>query len=1244
MAAELPRPGVEVIQEIRQATPTIVRPTLVPFVCGPAKEVIEVTLADGTLNAESKQGVYSQLPKTISQTAFPSPRGNILEVDVEESTIKVFLLDGGALRELERDPGEAFLVAWNKSTKAAIRTKPITGAGLALDGKAMVIAIDVTARLNASKDVAIVFAGATVGANLTAEEVRDQINAAVGEDVASLIADGSDFRVQIASLAYGARSSVTIRAGGSANSLLAFTAAIEYRVEGSGFRGQDQSNNTTVTPWVEWTRGAYIETDATPTTVTSTTFPAITGSTAAFGLIDHDSVFANSAASALVFTGGGSIDLKTGDQFYADGALPSGASIKKVEASRFKLGTLNPILSVISNGKVISAVYDDANVNTLFSAAPFSPKYAWFRARNLKANAAATAAVATGATSGVSATQAIIESGAVTVPASLSGLTLIFGITVDGVELDDETFTFSAPPFASVAAIAAAITAAFSGVLVAADNGGNLTIATVKTGQLQALTLRSTSTALAALNFPTGSDISDVGTDVEFVDTAAVLTTVADIVFPLTLGGAGETLLIKKSTDGGTTYPTTVTHTFSTAGPFANIAALVAELTSGSSWGGAGPAAVGLAISNVGNKVVIKSVALGSLIGLQVDGTSTSIGSGASDIRYTASQLDVGEDEITGLQFRFQLNDRAKTYEAVLTSNSLLDAVDAINAAVGFPVATAGGDAEEQLVLTSTLKGAASKIRILVDTAGLQASRAFGFGSTETIALGTGRPDPDLQLDISGSAVLGAEILRSPITGTPFNPGDADTHIQYTGLRKDVSPSALSPGILNLSDVNTLQNVLNPINANNPLGLGVFFMMINAPNLNCTALGVDETSAAAPEGTLTAYTKVANFLESQEVYAIAPLTHDETAQMFKAHVELMSSPAQKGERILFFCPLVPDRAVSDVVAASLNGESTATDNEFMLDVNPAAGLNSRGINTAVEIPLSEDLYLELAITTGSGQEVRRYSVKTVNSTLLTFRTTFGTTENLDGFYTTTPLTETVLNADWTLAVRGDKLVIPGSSPALPDKQLIAETVAAKATAYKQRRLYYVFPDKVKSSIGGLEAVLPGYYMCAAYVGLVAAQPPQQGFTNFPVAGFTGVVGSNDYFSVRQLNVMAAGGTFIVVQDAQGAPLSCRHQLSTNMTSIETRELSITKVVDFVSKFKRVALRNFIGTFNITQPFLDQLSTVIHGTSQFLIENSVLIGADLNNLIQSKDAPDTVLIDETLDVPYPCNYIRLTLVL
>lgn len=1247
--AQLPRPGVEVIQQFQSASPTLVTPTLVPFIAGTAKEVISVTDDDGLLNPQAKEGTYAQLPRVISQTAFPSPRSNIAEVNVEEASIEVYFNFGGTLKQLARNPGEAFLVSQNLATRAALRSEPISSSGLALDGQILILAVDIAARLNTTKDVTVTFSAATPLTLLTPAQICTQINNAVGQTVATVITglSGGQVRIEIASTIYGAGSSVTVRAGGSGNDSFGFQTGSETRVEGSGFYGEDQNNNTTRTPWIKWSSGRYLI-DGTSSSL-PTYDDSIPSSTLGAGFLTAEGVFTASAiASSTAFTGSNSLDLKVGDQFYADGVLPvSGAVIMKVETDRFKIGTVNSKLSTFdTEGTLVNAVYDAAYVSTLFAASLFGPRYAWFKARNLTGNPNATAAALTGTTTGNPAETATITSPAIpagSAPYALAGLTLDFDVTIDGVEQDTQTFTFTGGPFADLAALVAAVNAGGLTGIFAEPDVGNTKIAfsTVKEGADQALTLKSSSTALAALGFVASTSYDATGKDVEFVDVAAALLGGTQS-FPLTLGGSGETLAIQKSTDGGATYPTTVTHTFTTAGPFANIAALVAELTSGSSWGGSGPAAAGLAVSNQGNKLLIKSVATGSLIGIKIGAGSTSIGNTSSDILYTSGASDVGEENLNGQRLKFRLNTRPLTYSVLFTSNSLVDAVAAINNEVGFTVASIGGVSTDELVLTSPLAGYASYLEIIADSTTAKAIAALGFGTGNQTASGTGRPDPDLQINSSGNVVLGAEILRSTLTGIPFNSGGAETYIAYQGLRLDVSPLAKKPGLLRIGDTTTLSTVLNPINTKNPLGLGMFFQIINAPGITCTSLGVDATSAAEPYGTQLAYSRVLSFVESEEIYAMAPLTDDEVvAQMFITHAVAMAAPTQKGERIVFFNPPVPTRAVPTLLASGTSGDTTATSNEFLLDVNPTSALVAEGLDP-LSLAVSDDVYLEVTITTVSGSTLRRYNVSSVNSVLATLNVTFSASQNTDGFFTTTPLTEALTAVSWSLFVRGVPLVITGST--LPDKDAIASTVATKATQYKERRAYYVFPDTVSASIDGIDTKIPAFYACAAITGMVANFPPQQGFTNLPMTGFTGVLGSNDTYSNKQLSIMAAGGVYILIQEAQGAPLICRHQLSTNTTTIETRELSITKVVDFVAKFLRTGLRNFIGTFNVTQPFLDTLSTVIQGMLGFLSEQGVIIGADLNNLIQSKTAPDTVLVDITLDVPYPCNYIRLTLVI
>jgi len=1223
MAAELPRPGVEVVQEFQSAAPTIVRPTLVPFVTGPAKEIIDVLNTDGTLNANAKQGQYNQLPLLVSQSAFPSPRGNIAQVNVEEDSIQAFFNFGGSLLKLKRNPGESFLTDWNNASAAAIQTLPDPVGDFVVDGLTLVLAIDVPARLNTTEDVAITFAGATAGAHLTPAQIAAQINSAVGETVATVTTDN---RVQITSTKFGAISSVTVRAGGSANTALGFTVTNEYRVEGSGFRAQDQSNNTVLSPWVEWSRGGYLVNG------TATTFPAITSVTPGFGLVTAAGTFANSQAAAVTFTGNGSIQLQVGDIFYADGTTPvASAFVKKVEASRFKMGTLNARLSIFdADGNVVTPVYDDANLNTIFSSVPFAPQFAWFKAENLSVSSVPQAAAVTGTIEGTAATPAVVEgTGAPAGPFNLTGLTLIVSVTYNGVVQDDFTFTFTGGPFADMTAVAAAIGSNIPHV-GAVNDTGNLKLATLLTGANQSLTLRKTSTAGATLGFTFGgNDITGNGQDVTFVAAGPVLLSGDNPSFsalPTT------NLVLKLSTDAGATFPTTRTHTFG-AGPFANIAAVIADITAD------GTFMTNLTVTSVGTKLKIQwnPASPTDQNVMKVDATSTALGS--NKLQYTSGQQAAGVDNLSGLTFQLKINNRPHVYQVLFTSNSLVDAVTAINTIVGWPVASIGGTNSDELTITSDLKGIGSKVEVLNNNTTAQANIALGFPGGAT-GVGSGRPNPDFYLDISGNVNIGADILRNQVTGAPYDPGQSDLYIQYKGLRLDVSPKSTGkPALISVSDTATLTTVLGPLTPDNPLGLGMFFAVINAPGILVTGMGVSDAPAAAPDGTLAAYSEVANFIEAQEVYAIAPLTHDETvAQMFKAHLQLMESPEQKGERILFFNPLVPSRGNDVVVASGSNGSTTLTQNQFVTDVNPTAALVANGVNPANPIPVSAGVYLQLTVD----GEVRNYNVSGVNGVVQTLNTTFATGENTDGFFTTTPLTTQLVAEAYSMEIRGQPLVLPGSS--LPDKDAIASTVAAKAAAYRYRRMFYVFPDKVTASVNGVQSLLEAYHACAGIAGMCASFPPQQGFTNMPMVGYNGVQGSQDTFSQRQQNVIAAGGVYILVQDVAGAPVISRMQCSTDTTSVEKRELSITKIVDFTAKFLRAGLRNFIGTFNITQPFLDTVSTVIHGMLKFLEENGVLISGDLNNIIQSTDQPDTVLVDITLDVPFPCNYIRLTLVI
>lgn len=493
------------------------------------------------------------------------------------------------------------------------------------------------------------------------------------------------------------------------------------------------------------------------------------------------------------------------------------------------------------------------------------------------------------------------------------------------------------------------------------------------------------------------------------------------------------------------------------------------------------------------------------------------------------------------------------------------------------------------------------------------------------------RPYPELRISAAGSAIVKQEMLRD--TSGNRIASTASIYLAYDAVRKDVTSTAAKPGLLRFDDTTQLSSALSPLDTSNPLGLGLYFALLNAPGIQVTGLGVDAISADSPYGTVEAFTRAAEFLEAHEIYAIAPLTHDETVhQVFDTHVTVMSQPENKGERVVLINPSMPT-VKRDTLVASGKGDGIST-TVFDTHVNSLSGLVlAAGINPVGTLATASGLFLDIAA------DSKRYSIQSISGSQVTIRTTFAVGENEDGFYSTTALPATLIAESFSVKIRGAKLTnVDGT----PDNTGIAETIQALGQAYGNRRVWMIVPDTCSATIGGLEQSIEGFYLCAAIAGMVGQQPPQQSFTNFPMTGFTGVKGSNNRFSQTQMNIMAAGGANIIVQDAPGGPLTSQFALTTDLTSVETRTDSITKVVDFTAKFLRRGIRNFIGRFNITQGLLDTLSSVIHGLLGFLVENGVLIGADLNNIIQDEDNPDTVLVEVRIDVPYPCNFIKLTI--
>lgn len=644
-------------------------------------------------------------------------------------------------------------------------------------------------------------------------------------------------------------------------------------------------------------------------------------------------------------------------------------------------------------------------------------------------------------------------------------------------------------------------------------------------------------------------------------------------------------------------------------------------------------------------KLIVRTVKGGAAVTL--DGTAAAGNTNASvDIPATQTDVgavtvgnadDLGANTLLGTTLGFFLDDNPFEYEASFTTNSLQDAIDEINEVVNGATDVASETAGA-LTLTSLLLGAASKVEVNdLSTAAI----VLGLSGS---ADGSGRPNPDFWVDLLGAVVIGPSILRNGTTGEPFSLESAlaDVYISYVGLRLDVSAMAEDANTLTFTSVELMEESIGPISTANPLALGVFLAQQNAPTVDVSALGLDEQNDAAPEGTIDAWARALDLLESKEVYGIAPLTGDGFInQLVSTHVQAMSLPTNRGERIALLWQPPPLTEPDSTVSSGTDAEANGTDNSLTLETNPSADLIAAGFSLAGPIPVEEGLYLEVLVVDAGSTSLRRYSVEEVNGVLITLRVTFTGDDNIDGFYSSTPVdgSSGFDNLDWTLKVRGAPLLVPGTTRL--DLTAVAAAAGSESQPYLSRRVYMLYGAAVDTSVNGITQKVPLYYAAAAISGMIAQLSPEQPFTNVPITGFNRVYGTDDTFSENQMDVIADGGRYVLVNN--GGTVASRHSRSTDPTSIEARELSITKSIDWLAKGVRSTNRVFIGRFVIDQGFLDQLTMANEGFLSFAVQLGVVAKARLTDILQDESEPDTILINIEATPKFPANKIRVTIV-
>ncbi len=442
-----------------------------------------------------------------------------------------------------------------------------------------------------------------------------------------------------------------------------------------------------------------------------------------------------------------------------------------------------------------------------------------------------------------------------------------------------------------------------------------------------------------------------------------------------------------------------------------------------------------------------------------------------------------------------------------------------------------------------------------------------------------------------------------------------------------------------------------------------------------------------------AYGYAADVLKRTNMYAIVLLTQSPVVHgNYKAHVVEMSDPLVKKSRVVIF-----NRKL--VTETSLQGETTTIDSidtdRVIVNTNVDGILSAQNLDQLSDTTPDQFLNVQLGdtviVTGGTNAAIGNYTVKAKmsnNSIKLDRSAGNGDCSDLqyyivrkdgisaDGkklYDSKATFVESGVTPGCFLKM-GTKLVkitnvisnkeieftqLPGITSLVPSitysivnvltRKEQAEVIAGYSRSFASRRCVHVWPDILLAPVGPSTERLPGFYAGCAIGAMTSGLPTQQGFTNLGISGFTGLEHSSVYFEDSHLDIIADGGTMIIAQDTPGAQLYCRHQLTTDRSTIKFQEYSVTKNVDFAEKYLYSAYGAYIGKFNIIDTTLDTLKTVAKSVITFLKDKTkregiggVIKNGVLKECAENPDQIDSVKMRFGLDFPIPLNDLEITM--
>jgi len=470
--------------------------------------------------------------------------------------------------------------------------------------------------------------------------------------------------------------------------------------------------------------------------------------------------------------------------------------------------------------------------------------------------------------------------------------------------------------------------------------------------------------------------------------------------------------------------------------------------------------------------------------------------------------------------------------------------------------------------------------------------------TNQTITVNEGITTTHPSITLGGDVPLALDVISASV---------------YVEHRDLVVTNSISIGSVTSTD--EVSVVLGTVTPDNTLAQGVYDAVLNSA-------GVVVYYAAVPTNDLAGYTHVLGLAEkSKDYYGLVPLTFDVTViEAFVGHVNSMSTAANAKWRKTW-------------ISAQLQKSGLVYD--LQTDGSPWLGtISEDSLSTGTQYTL---------VTVADATFISD-GVRPTDKVLINFATAADGSLAYDEYVVAEVRTETTL-----VLVSG-----PASPINLPVKTQVKRIytkdeqitqLALVGSEYNNRRVNVVFPDSAKDGL----VVKPGYLIAAALAGLRSGTVPHQGLTNTQVLGITQLAESVITFSETQLNRLAEQGYFIVTQATLGSTPYIRHQLTTDSSNLNLSEDSITTNVDSISYGLFRALEPYIGVYNINTDALLSIRESVNNELRYRAQytrtvraGNQLISYEIVAVAQNPTFKDHVDVTVKIEVPYPVNFITLTL--